>query len=128
MSSSPVTVRHSLTGAMYPCVCCGYRTLSEPPGSYEICAVCGWEDDAVQLRYPEYVGGANGTCLVDAQATVRERPLPMDETDTLDSGWRMVDGRRDDYERVTAGTPWPEDLTQLYWWRPTYWRRQPPKV
>ena len=28
----------------YACDCCGYLTLLNP-GHYEICAVCGWEDD-----------------------------------------------------------------------------------
>ena len=27
---------------------------------YEICDVCGWEDDFVQADDPDYVGGANG--------------------------------------------------------------------
>jgi len=31
-------------GSLYSCPCCGERTLSER-GSYEICDVCGWEDD-----------------------------------------------------------------------------------
>ena len=48
----------------YPCPCCGYLTLGErPPGTYEICSVCGWEDDEVQFRDPAYVGGANSVCL-----------------------------------------------------------------
>jgi len=38
----------------YPCPCCGYRTLiSPPPGTYDICEVCFWEDDAGQFEYPE---------------------------------------------------------------------------
>ena len=32
----------------YQCLCCGYYTLTEePPGSYEICKVCYWEDDYI---------------------------------------------------------------------------------
>lgn len=38
----------------YPCVCCGFLTLAEPPpGTFEICSVCRWEDDNVQARDPE---------------------------------------------------------------------------
>ncbi|MEH7657210.1 CPCC family cysteine-rich protein, partial [Bacillus velezensis] len=33
----------------YTCPCCGYRTIEEePPGTYEICNICYWEDDEVQ--------------------------------------------------------------------------------
>lgn len=50
----------------FPCPCCRFLTLQEPPpGTYEICAMCGWEDDGVQFEDPDYVGGANGTSLND---------------------------------------------------------------
>lgn len=29
----------------YICPCCGYRTLREPAGSYDICEVCYWDAD-----------------------------------------------------------------------------------
>jgi hypothetical protein len=52
----------------YPCQCCGFLTLSDPQiGSYEICPVCYWEDDAVQAEDPTYAGGANRVCLNDAR-------------------------------------------------------------
>lgn len=48
----------------YKCVCCGYYTMeSEPPGTFEICPVCFWEDDGVQYEDPDYEGGANGISL-----------------------------------------------------------------
>jgi len=31
----------------YPCPCCGYLVFTEPPGSYDICSICFWEDDPV---------------------------------------------------------------------------------
>jgi hypothetical protein len=48
----------------YACPACRYLTLQEPPpGTYEICAICRWEDDPVQFDDPEYRGGANGPSL-----------------------------------------------------------------
>ncbi|MCY7395562.1 MAG: hypothetical protein LH468_05290 [Nocardioides sp.] len=52
---------------VFPCPCCGHLTLAEPPGSFALCPVCFWEDDPVQLRWPDYSGGANGVSLVEGQ-------------------------------------------------------------
>lgn len=38
--------------SFYPCPCCGHLVHEAPPGSFQICPVCGWEDDLVQLRWP----------------------------------------------------------------------------
>ncbi len=71
----------------YACPCCRNLTLSEqPPGTYEICPVCYWEDDPVQFDDEEYEGGANsvslkkarenyqaiGACSKDVRAEVRK--------------------------------------------------------
>ncbi len=51
----------------YTCPCCGYKTLEEePPGTYEICNICFWEDDSVQFKEPDYEGGANEVSLKQA--------------------------------------------------------------
>ena len=47
----------------FPCPCCGNLTYDEPPGSYQICEVCSWEDDHAQLRWPTLDSGPNGWCL-----------------------------------------------------------------
>jgi hypothetical protein len=44
------------------CVCCGQKTL-EIKSRYDICEVCGWEDDPIQNDDPDYVGGANSISL-----------------------------------------------------------------
>ncbi|MBS7426825.1 hypothetical protein KHP59_01710 [Virgibacillus sp. 19R1-5] len=48
----------------YTCPCCGYKTLNEePPGTFEICEICFWEDDYTQFADPDYEGGANAPSL-----------------------------------------------------------------
>jgi hypothetical protein len=53
--------------AKFTCPCCGYRTLTDSPGSHQICHVCFWEDDPVQLLDPWYDRGANNVSLQQAQ-------------------------------------------------------------
>ncbi len=56
----------------YPCACCGYLTFDEElPGTFEICPVCGWEDDEIQFRDPTYTGGANAVSLEQARENFR---------------------------------------------------------
>jgi len=62
----------------FTCPCCGHRTLSEPPGSHEICEVCFWEDDGVQILDPAYAGGANGSSLMECQANFQRQGASQD--------------------------------------------------
>lgn len=76
----------------FPCPCCGYLTLDqEPPGTFQICEVCNWEDDNVQCENPSFERGANKESLNQARinfktfgASSREalsavrRPLPTE--------------------------------------------------
>lgn len=63
------TLRIPAEPILYPCPCCGSRTLEqEARGSFEMCGVCGWEDDSVQYDDPDYQGGANGKSLNEARA------------------------------------------------------------
>ena len=41
------------------CPCCGQSQV----GKYEICGVCGWENDPVQKQDPDFKGGANKDSL-----------------------------------------------------------------
>jgi len=57
-----------MPGGTLPCPSCGFLTLEEETyGSYNICPVCGWEDDGVQLANPTSGGGANSKSLAEAQ-------------------------------------------------------------
>jgi hypothetical protein len=121
----------------YPCPCCGYLTSSDP-GSYDICPICGWEDDISQLRFPRMAGGANRVSLIDAQANfaaVRQSDpgvlpwvRPAGAQDVRDPLWRPVDLAVDTIEDPIPGrdrgTDYPDDHSDLYYWRPNYWRRR----
>ena len=55
----------------FACPCCGRKRL-ESPGNYEICDVCGWEDDPAQTQDPAFAGGANELSLQEARAKWRK--------------------------------------------------------
>ena len=53
----------------YPCLCCGYKTKTmAKQGNYEICNVCGWEDDYDAYFSPDATGGPNRISLNEARA------------------------------------------------------------
>ena len=118
----------------FPCPCCGHVVFNEPPGSCDICAVCFWEDDNVQLRWPDWAGGANKPSLIESQHNyAREGAMEFRFTglvrgaapdEAVEGGWKPIDLSRDCFEpRGVKDAPWPDDLTVLYWWRPTFWLR-----
>ena len=47
-------------------VCSEYEY--EEDNDFDICDICGWENDGVQLDDPNYRGGANRVCLNEARA------------------------------------------------------------
>ena len=115
----------------YTCACCGHRTLSRPPPSYEVCQVCYWQDDEVQLLDPGYRGGANGPSLVEAQACYQAlgaseeqwlddvRPPTPDEV--RDPDWRPAtdaDVRAARLPRDVSSEEWERPEAWYYWKRP----------
>lgn len=44
----------------YKCKVCG---MGDIKNSYDICPFCGWEDDDIQNKKPDYMGGANEMSL-----------------------------------------------------------------
>ena len=115
----------------YPCPCCGYLTLDEGPGKYDICPICDWEDDLSQLRFPTMGGGANNMSLIEAQANYAkigakdsghlEHARKPGSQDIRDRDWRPIDPRIDRIEIPERGrdygTTYNEDLTTYYYWR-----------
>ncbi|MFJ6780285.1 CPCC family cysteine-rich protein [Streptomyces yangpuensis] len=112
----------------YPCVCCGRLTRDEPPGSHLICPVCFWEDDILQLRWPDWAVGANRIALVEAQENYQafgacdersvEHVRPPLEDEPQDRSRRPIDLEYDRFEpQGVELAAWPDDATVLYWWR-----------
>jgi hypothetical protein len=125
--------------ARYPCPACGHLVFAEPVGSYDICPICFWEDDPVQLQHPDLSGGANKVSLIQAQrnfasiGAVEPRLVPHvrrpEPTDTKDPRWRPWDAARDSLSDAVirtgkdyfdAVTPADEalaaDPAALYYW------------
>lgn len=77
------------------CPACGFLTLDDITdscyGSYNICNVCGWEDDLLQLKNPEMKGGANERSLLEAQSIALDKyPIEIKKTKSYkrDPDWR----------------------------------------
>jgi len=54
------------------CPCCGKHHF-ENANFYEICPVCGWQDDLLQRVRPEYEGGANPKSLNQYKAEFEKK-------------------------------------------------------
>ena len=55
----------------HKCLCCGKGSV-EGNQLYDICSICGWEDDPVQAENPEFVGGTNKMSLNEARKAWKE--------------------------------------------------------
>jgi hypothetical protein len=100
------------TEILYPCHCCGYMTLNQkPPGTYLICPICFWEDDAeqdfssnqVSLRQAQRNFIEFGACEREWLKDVR-RPTRDDQRVP---GWETIDAlaektRLSLIEKITA--------------------------
>ena len=111
---------------LYPCPSCGFCVFDEPSGSYDICPICGWADDQVQLRFPVMRGGANRGSLADFQRSILKEIPP--EVRTYQKyrrapGWRPlmpsesqphIDQPQTRLEYFLAAT---DDPPEYYWRR-----------
>ena len=59
-------------GTLLPCACCASNVIHER-GAFEICPICGWEDDPAQALDPSLAGGANELSLNAARAAWKAR-------------------------------------------------------
>ena len=112
----------------FPCPSCGFLVFGEPPGSFDICGFCDWEDDHVQLRFPTMGGGANKESLVAYQRRAIQRwPLTVQTLDGIprDPRWRPwepADAVAQDRRVPGDGLSYFEEAT-VDDAVPYYWRR-----
>ena len=128
-----------LTLGGHPCPCCGYLTLSSPPGSEFICQFCFWQDEECQLVFPEAEGGANRPSLITAQKNFisfgacedesRQHVLTPLKCSRRDPEWRTLDVIRDRHlseANEADHLRWRSVMHSgvcLYYWRKDYWLR-----
>ena len=106
----------------YPCPSCGFIVFDEPPGSYDICPICNWEDDPVQLRDPSTGGGANRESLYQSQQKVLLRlPLPVREYEQWrrEIDWRPLREEEKSREYFSLVDGNVSDWVPVYYWRPS---------
>lgn len=51
----------------YPCPVCGEMFLDEPMWSFDLCPVCGWQEDGHQQLHPDDTGPNGKWTLNDAR-------------------------------------------------------------
>lgn len=105
--------------------------FTEPPGSYDICKICFWEDDMFQLKFPNLNLGPNQVSLIDAQKNYKKFGVSelrlkkyvrkTTKNDNRDSVWRPFDLTQDSIDEGFQGVAhhykWEEDKMSLYYWR-----------
>jgi hypothetical protein len=95
----------------YPCPACGFLVFDGFPGSYEICPVCLWEDDQVQLKHPLMSGGANSISLLEHQQKLLNTiSVTLREFD----GYKRAHGWRPLSEKDCANSSYPPKSGQEY--------------
>lgn len=110
----------------YPCFCCGYKTLTkEPPGSYEICPICFWEDSLPDGSWQHATSNrigliqaqrnflAYGACDCQWLDSVRN-PTEKDERNP---GWQTIELRLHTQWHKLLNQFNPSDSTLWVWLR-----------
>jgi hypothetical protein len=65
---------------MIKCPICGKYDFAEED-DYDICTICGWENDGLQMSQHDYAGGANWLSVNQARENYRCYGIIMTEKD-----------------------------------------------
>lgn len=109
----------------HPCPACGYYMFSEI-GNYDICSICGWENDILDLQEMYRPMGPNKVSLEEAQEIFAEKgprksrfpslQPPSLEKLQRDPQWRPLDRNKDKPRKIPYDS---KDVKDLYYW---YWK------
>lgn len=108
----------------YTCPVCGYKVFTKTAGSFEICPICFWQDDVVDLQEMYKPMGPNKVSLEQAQKNYKEfgasekrllehvrQPIGEEK----DKDWRALDRQKDKPKEIDTNV---EDIKKHYYW---YW-------
>jgi hypothetical protein len=115
--------------ALLACPACGFRTLADGAyGSFDICKVCSWEDDQIQLSNHAAGGCANSESLIEAQRNALAMH-PLSEASAKgyerDPAWRPLNASEiaaaeADHSTPTLSHAGLDDPELVYWRVPEY--------
>jgi len=107
-----------------PCPCCGFYIGEETfYGCHNICEICGWQDDHVQLANPACRGGANGDSFIEVQKRLLYKvPVGISEYNgkRRDGKWRTLRSTEiTNAEHEATLKPWMnkgiDSYSESYW-------------
>lgn len=115
---------------MIPCPSCGFIVFPGPAGSFDVCPVCGWEDDESMLGNPCVPPTEESLCLSAWQAqTLRRFPRWMSEYHGYrrDPCWRpLTHAEILYYATRAAAIDGGEDLDEsVFYMEDAYWNKSP---
>ena len=106
------------------CPYCGFLTVEEDTyGTYNICEVCGWEDEPVQLANPCSGGGANSESLLESQLkAIAEIPLEINEYEGIERSTKWCPLNEEEiikFKAQAAENHWANKVvlyeSEVYW-------------
>ena len=88
----------------YTCPSCGYKVFKERLGSDDICPICFWHDDLIDLEQMYEPMGPNKVSLEQAQKNYKEfgaseklfiKNVSSIKNEEKDKDWRILDRTKD---------------------------------
>ncbi len=109
----------------HPCPACGFLVFTALNEQSEICPICGWQNDVLDLQELYEPAGPNKVSLEQAQinfvrigaksATSLSSVRRPNDCDYRDPNWRPVDKTKDKPKAIDVNSEHFEDL--YYWYQ-----------